>query len=478
MTNTETMQDDTTTAATGPFPAVVEISPVEVEIGTNVRVDARLDRAFIASVRERGVIVPVVAYRNNEGVVVVIDGQRRTLAAIEAGLIEIPAYVAPAREDVDRIIDQIAANDHRTALTTSERAAAFEQLAAIGLSAGQIAKRTATKRAQVDAGLAAAASPAATEAMGKHAELTLDQAAALTEFDTDAEAVTRLLKALPGGQFEHTVQRIRDERAEAEATELLVEALTAQGVRVIERPGYDDRKCARLSHLKGSTKGSELTAEEHASCDGNAAYVERAFRGDDLVTPVYVCTAWRKYGHTERYGTSSSAKPAVADMTDDEREKARAQRRDVIESNKAWKSAETVRRAWVAAFLTRKTAPKGTAAFIASAMFYDSHGLNSVDSSQLVEDFIGIRGGYSDPKAQATIDTATEGRATVIALGYALAAHEAKTGTHSWREVSKNTARYLVFLAANGYELSPVEHRAAGTKPAKKSTKTPTEQKK
>ena len=58
-------------------------------------------------------------------------------------------------------------------------------------------------------------------------------------------------------------------------------------------------------------------------------------------------------------------KKRAADMTDDEREAAKAQRRNVIESNKAWKAATTVRRDWLSAFAQRKTAPAGAEAYLA-----------------------------------------------------------------------------------------------------------------
>ncbi|REF24636.1 ParB/RepB/Spo0J family partition protein [Calidifontibacter indicus] len=468
MTNQQTTEPTTgSTTEPNAATALVEVDPRSINIGTNVRLDARLDRAFIASIRDRGVLLPIRAYRDADGAIVAVDGQRRTLAAAELGLSTIPAYVSPTPEDADRIIDQLAANDHRAGLTAGEHAAAFEQLSAFGLSAAQIAKRTGHKRAQVDAGLAASASEPAREALSAHTALTLDQAAGLAQVEDDPAAVKRLLDALPQGQFDHTLQRILDERAEAQARALLIDALTAQQVTVIDRPEYDDRKPAQLSHLKGTDKGG-MGTEEHAACEGHAAYIVRAY-GDDLVEPVYVCTDWRKHGHQDRYGSSSTKKPA-AEMTETEREAAKAERRDVIESNKAWRSAEVVRREWVTKFLTRKTAPKGAAAFIATAMFYDSYGLNQVDRS-IVESFIGHRGGYADDGAQAAADKATEGRATVLALGYALAAAESATGTHSWREVSKHTARYLTFLADQGYTLSPVEERAAGVKPAKRSKK-------
>lgn len=463
MTTQDETRQNTTQAVS---PELVEVDPTTVQIGTNVRLDARLDKAFVASIKARGVLLPIRAYRNADGVIVAVDGQRRTLAAVEAGLASIPAYVSASPEDAERIVDQLAANDHRAALTAGEHAAAFEQLAGFGLSAAQIAKRTGHKRAQVDAGLAAVASEQARDALSKHVDLTIDQAAGLAEVDDNPDDVARLLDALPRGQFEHELQRIRDGRAEAQARALLTETLTAAGVAVIDRPGYDDRSHAQLSHLKGGKGG--IDPDEHAQCPGHAAYIVRGY-GDDPVEPVYVCTNWRKHGHQDRYASTSS-KPKAADMTESEREAAKAERRDVIESNKAWKSAETVRRQWVTKFLTRKTAPKGAAAFIATSLFYNTQGLNGHGVESVAEAFTGHRGGYADATAQSAIDKATEGRATVLALGYALAAAEAATGTHSWREVNKRTASYLTFLADQGYTLSAVEERAAGVK--KKRTRT------
>ncbi|PZU04724.1 MAG: hypothetical protein DI630_00005 [Gordonia sp. (in: high G+C Gram-positive bacteria)] len=47
-------------------------------IDANVRTDAALDKAFVASIAERGVILPVVATRDDDGTIRVRDGQRRT----------------------------------------------------------------------------------------------------------------------------------------------------------------------------------------------------------------------------------------------------------------------------------------------------------------------------------------------------------------------------------------------------------------
>jgi hypothetical protein len=41
-----------------------------------------------------------------------------------------------------------------------------------------------------------------------------------------------------------------------------------------------------------------------------------------------------------------------------------------------------------------------------------------------------------------------------------LAAHEAATGIHTWRNPTDDVRRYFAFLAANGYTLSEVEQLA------------------
>jgi ParB family chromosome partitioning protein len=140
-------------------------------------------------------------------------------------------------------------------------------------------------------------------------------------------------------------------------------------------------------------------------------------------------------------------------MSDEEREKAAAARRDVIESNKAWKSAEVVRRQWLTQFLTRKTPPKGAGLFLAQTMMdrysdrLTHHGTAGL-RDQLLGGSTVIRDGMSEP------------RAFVVVLAHALAGYEAQTGTHSWRNPTEANTRYLRFLQANGYTLSDVEERA------------------
>src|SRR5699024_9216908 len=94
-----------------------DISPADLHIGDNIRTGARAPRDLVASVRARGVLLPIRAYDDEEGRVVVIDGQLRTLAAREAGLDAVPVMVTNTPSDADRLVDQWVANERREALS-------------------------------------------------------------------------------------------------------------------------------------------------------------------------------------------------------------------------------------------------------------------------------------------------------------------------------------------------------------------------
>ena len=80
---------------------LVQLDPATLTVETNVRKDAGLTPAFVASVRENGVLEPVIAHRNADGTVHVLMGQRRTLAAVEAKLATIPVVVIESPDEAE-----------------------------------------------------------------------------------------------------------------------------------------------------------------------------------------------------------------------------------------------------------------------------------------------------------------------------------------------------------------------------------------
>jgi ParB family chromosome partitioning protein len=446
--------------------SITYADPATLLVDRNVRTDTRLDRDFLASVRDLGVLVPIVAVRTAEGALRVRYGHRRTEAAVEAGHAYVPVVVVAdeATDDaaeVERLVGQYAENEHRSGLTTGERVDVFTQLSAFGVSAAQIAKRTKTRRKEVDAALTVAGSQLARAAATRYEFLTLDQAAVVAEFEDDAEAVKALVVAAREGGFEHLAQRLRDERTEAAERAKAADDLVAAGVTVIDRPHWTDPS-KDLDDLRDAD-GDPLAVEAHASCPGHAAYVDAYWTDhydgtndeDEPVEfgPVYVCTDPDAYGHQSRWQRSVATEDP--EPTDEDKAAAAAERRRVVANNKAWRSAEAVRREWLVAFCARKTPPKGSSRLVADALRRADRPLAmALDrGSQLANSLFG---------ASLRVDESSDNRAQVVALAIVLAAYEDDTGTHSWRNVSDSTARYLRYLASQGYELSDVERLACG----------------
>ena len=181
-------------------------------MATNVRTaaEASLDKEFLDSVSANGVLVPIVATRDENGVHVRY-GQRRTLAAQQVGLPSVPVYIveADAADDAQRIVEQLVENDQRQALTDGDRIQAYKALELEGLSVTAIAKRTGTKRDKIKTGLTVAASETGTRLIAETG-MTLDQAATLIEFEDAPDVVatlTRIANEEPG-YFPHAVQRL------------------------------------------------------------------------------------------------------------------------------------------------------------------------------------------------------------------------------------------------------------------------------
>ena len=438
------------------------LDPATLTVGGNVRTDTRLDAAFLASVKERGVLEPVLAHRDADGQVVVDQGQRRTLAATQLGLLTIPVIVDGQQpQEADRLVDQWVENEHRAALTNKERIQAVEQMALVGLTAGQIAKRTATSKTDVAAAMTAAASQTAVD----HAdELTLEDAALLAEFEDDAKAVNQLLQEAKWGRgLAARAQRIRDDREELRVLTAAGAALADQGLTVIEAPGWGDKKTLPLDRLRDGRR--KVDPEKHAAgCPGHVVWVERSYEWDDndqqtlQAATVPGCTGWAKHGHTDVHGSSAATALSASDDPAD-KEKARVARRHVIESNKDWKAATTVRRRWLAEFGSLKAAPSGAEALIAAAIV---GGWRSD-----VSPYAGTSGSLgllntSKEALDAQLATATPKRALQIALALTVASWEAGASDDLWRATDSRrdvAVRVLEAISQWGHQLSDIEER-------------------
>jgi ParB family chromosome partitioning protein len=483
---------DTTTTEVPRGRAVEHLDPASLLVDANVRLDPRLDREFVASVKELGVLVPVVAVRTSDGRIRVRFGHRRTLAALQTSRTVPVLVVADESTDdaatVERVIGQYAENTHRAGLTTAEQIGVVTTLVDLGVSAAQIHKRTRIPRAEVDAARAAGRSDLAKAAVARYEFLTLDQSAVLAEFDDDPEAVKALVIAARDGEvrFAHVAERLRDDRAERAAHAQARAELEAAGVTVVDSAPWRNQLDALYDG-----DGNRLTEQSHRDCPGHAAVLRQDWEhdptapaddedgdsgdGEDdggdyrvVFRPVWVCTDPQAHGHHGHFPTAQpgdGGQGQDADTSAEERaEAAKAKRREVIANNKAWRTAEQVRREWLTNLLARKSPPKGALRYICTELAGAHWALCSSISQghQLAASLLGLDSRNGRAVLSEALATATEARAQVIALAMVLGAYEEHTSTETWRSPHDCDQAYLNTLTRWGYQLSDIETLALG----------------
>ena len=148
---------DATDAATADLVAVpgarlVSVDPNEIvpnprQPRTNFDPDDLAE--LVHSIREFGVLQPVVVRTNEDGAYELIMGERRTRAAREAGLTSIPAIVRDTADE-DLLRDALLENLHRSQLNPLEEASAYQQLLDdFGITQEQLATRIGRSRPQI-----------------------------------------------------------------------------------------------------------------------------------------------------------------------------------------------------------------------------------------------------------------------------------------------------------------------------------------
>lgn len=146
---------------------------------------------LVHSVREFGVLQPVVVRKNGDGDYELIMGERRTRAAREAGLEAIPAIVRDTADE-DLLRDALLENLHRSELNPLEEASAYQQLLDdFGITQEQLAARIGRSRPQISNTIRLLKLPVPVQQRVAAGVLTAGHARAILSLDTP-EAMQRL----------------------------------------------------------------------------------------------------------------------------------------------------------------------------------------------------------------------------------------------------------------------------------------------
>lgn len=432
------------------------LDPAEITV-RNIR-QAKPGQRLIDSIREHGILQPIAVIREPDGTAQYLRlGGNRLEACIQLG-IQVPAIVVTrgcdtTEDEIDRIFKQIDENDARESLNAAVRASAVQELLDLGVEPAAVTRKTGYSKAEIAAARKVAASVNARTVAAQY-PLDLEQAAAVAEFDGDADAVGSLVDAAGEGhgRFAHALQQARDARADRQALEAHAAKLAKRGITVTgETQNYE-----YMIDYWADAAGSQLTPKTHRACPGNVVRLSVYYSRN--VQERWYCTDPKGNGHKRYHGSSGSSQSP---------EEAAAERKRVLVGNKAWRSAEKVRRSWLREFLARPKIPDGGLLYALEAFARSGghlrYAMDHRSDGQHVtaRGLLGLpkgEGGWSAPPEVYTAMTkASPARAQVIALGIVLGASEGATSVHSWRQPDADTAEYLEALAGWGYELSDVE---------------------
>ncbi|MTE24140.1 ParB/RepB/Spo0J family partition protein [Microbacterium sp. ZXX196] len=147
---------------------------------------------LVHSVREFGVLQPVVVRDKKDGTYELIMGERRTRASREAGLAEIPAIVRETADE-DLLRDALLENIHRAQLNALEEASAYQQLINdFGITQEQLADRIGRSRPQISNTIRLLRLPESVQQRVAAGVLSAGHARAILSLDGDADGMQRL----------------------------------------------------------------------------------------------------------------------------------------------------------------------------------------------------------------------------------------------------------------------------------------------
>ncbi|OAK53829.1 ParB/RepB/Spo0J family partition protein [Rhodococcoides kyotonense] len=429
--------------------SLIHADPATLDIAENVRDSVVItdNPDFIASIAAHGVLQAVSAVRRADGTLQIHDGQRRTLAAREAGLTSIPVVVREQSDDekaagIERITAQVVANDQREDLTKSQRAAAVAGLFDLGLDAAQVATTLHVRKDYADKAARAGRSERARRQLDDR-QLTLEGAALLADLEHDAQTQPWISTAIetifergysPEYQLRNLERRVT-ERTEASAA---AADYTARGFTLLhDEPSTSAGEWFSFADLR-TADGEPIDADApelaphlwHVyTCRSDPMWVDKkthaAVDEDDIdfdtdddtaaeaqeglvhFDSVEMITPWtHEYflhrDHRAETGlglapetVARTTQPVAGDAdpaahAEAQRvEKERAERRKVKALNRAGATATEARRTFLTGLLSGKTAPKNATKWIVTALATHGDVFTESKSSERYADIMG-----------------------------------------------------------------------------------------
>jgi ParB family chromosome partitioning protein len=196
------------------------------------RFDDEAIASLAASIREVGILQPIVVRRAGDGRYEVIAGERRLRAAKSAGLATVPVVLRDS-EDSDLLREALIENIHREDLNPIEQAEAFRQLLEeLGLIQEELADRVGVSRSHIANTIRLLGLPLEVQQLLTDEKLTAGHARALLSLGDQAAMTSLALRVaaedLSVRQIEEVVRRFLEAPAPS-ADQKAAKAVERQG---------------------------------------------------------------------------------------------------------------------------------------------------------------------------------------------------------------------------------------------------------
>ena len=196
------------------------------------RFDDETIATLAASIREVGILQPLVVRRAGDGRYELIAGERRLRAAKAAGLASVPIVLRDS-EDADLLREALIENIHREDLNPIEQAEAFKALLGeLGLKQEELADRVGVSRSHIANTIRLLALPLDVQQLLADEKITAGHARAVLSLG-DKEAMTSLATRIAAEdlsvrQTEDVVRRFLEVPQAIEDKKRVAESITAK----------------------------------------------------------------------------------------------------------------------------------------------------------------------------------------------------------------------------------------------------------
>lgn len=388
---------------------------------------ATIDREFVASVREHGVLEPilVVPHPDNDSRYMIVAGERRWRAASRAKLTTIPAVVRTDMDERARVEAQVSENLHRSDMAPCQEAGQLVRLIGLGHTVKTLAAAVGRSQGHVRTRLKLIELPKGAHKLIDEGSWTIDEGLEALKLLEHPDQLAEIIER-PPHHIGHAVQRA--------LTQIGYDAAMSELLAEIERKGLvvvDDvpRAGGRLDALGVDTK--EHAAEE---CHAHVITGDRDWSKEPKLVPI--CTKANRHRIEGASDVKAANRPG---KTAAEREEA-ARRREAV----------SARRESMGAAVKGKIA-KGDCYDLILAAFLE--GVRHEDAKRVREllDITPGKGSIDDPSGDLMKFAAkSEPNRLKVAVAAAMVHHEDRY-QQGWGTADQAN-RWMSWLTARGYD--------------------------